>query len=279
MSNVALRDTATQIAELDHELETEDVGFSPRLVRAAISHQTAEFQIEGLPNQRRMEGIVLIAQRTRVFYPKFLMKNDTEQVKAFTESRPFCSSTDIVNGKLIETGWDARAIPEVAAKLKDMLGEGGLECKRCRFAKWGSLELLGNSGARGQACNEHRRLLFWRPGVVIPILIPIPTTSITAWDRYCSSLQVANYKYNQVVTEIGLEKKEGTGGQTWSTVTFMMSKERTPEMTDQLLQKVNYAGKEQSLASALKDIFMNVQAAIEDEDTTNGNGTTTKEDF
>lgn len=258
MSEIVERNTDA-LAELDAELD-EDPGFNPIPVRMKINHQSALLEIPGLPGQDAMEAVVLAASRVRVFFPRMGVEVTTNEILQFCDNRPFCHSFDYVNGNLIEADWDNA--PESADMLRKKIAEGALACTMCPLDKWESVGLLGRTG-RGKACAELRRLLLWRQGWDVPVILSVPTSSIRAWDGYCSSLSVTSKKLYHVVTKISLEAKSGAG-KNWAVAKFTMKDVITEEMRQQLIERVNLRGIEQSRAKALVDVFKRRELAEED---------------
>lgn len=254
------------LAELDAEMD-EEPGFNPVPVRVKINHPSALFELPGVDNIDQMEVTILSAVRVRVFYPRFGVEASTEEVLKFTSNRPFCSAQDYVTGNLVDADWE-HAVPEAATMLKDKLAEGGLNCTKCPFNEWGSVTLIGREG-RGKACAELRRLCLWKPGWSVPVILSIPSSSLRAWDEYCSSLNMAGYRPHYVVTRVSLEQKSGPG-RSYSVAKFKYQSTITEEMKSELLSPVNYRGKEQSLAKALVDIFKGKDITLEDYPTNGG---------
>jgi len=110
--------------------------------------------------------------------------------------------------------------------------------------------------------------------MTIPAILPIPSTSIRAWDVYCSSLEATKLKHNKVITEITAEVKEA-GGMMWSVLKFVKSGDITEEMATELVTEVMFKGQKQMLATALVDLFRGRELSIEDYAT---NGSTAEGD-
>ena len=264
------------LAMLDDAIGDQDSGYVPQIVNISIIHPTGQFSIEGMPSQSRISGIALSARRTRVFFTQFGNQEISDDVIKFTNGRPFCSSENGVDARLCDSSFEDITNPSKDAILmiRDKISVGGLKCSLCPLSKYGSVELLGVNG-KGQACKELRRLLLWR-GVAIPMVLNIPTSSIRAWDQYCSSLAIANKSYNKVQTEITLSVKEA-GRNKWSVCEFAFKDDIEDEMIHALLQPVvNADGIEMPLAKAMINQFNRVEVKVEDYMGSNGS---TKEDF
>lgn len=246
---------------LDAELD-DDIGFNPIPVRVKINHQSALFDIPGMGNLDSLEVVVLSAMRVRTLFGNMGAQSATKEISEFTSNRPLCSSSDYVNGNLIDGDWDKA--PESAKALKAKISEGALVCSEssCPMNKWGSIELMGKEG-RGKACAELRRLCIWKSGWNIPVIISIPTSSIRAWDEYGSALSVGNLKPHYVTTKITLEEKSFPGV-TYAVVKFKLVETITEAIRDELLTRVNIRGQEQTLIKSLVGIFKDRELTSED---------------
>jgi len=264
---IAKRDSGSALAALGSVLDEEAQGYDPQIIRMKIIHESGEFQIPSLPSVKRLEGIILASRRIRVFFPDMAIKGDKKRILDFTNKRPFCSSPDCATGILSMD--DFSSIKDKNSPiifLKNKIAEGAGLCKKCPLAEWGSVSLLGQNG-RGQACKELRRLLYWQPGMSIPVLLSISTSSIRSWDQYCSALNAAGTLHNKVVTELDLNVV-GEGDETYSIVEFSKSGEITEEMAEELVKEVVLDGRAQPLVKALVAVFRGRD--IEQDDYPNG---------
>lgn len=264
-----MTEAIAKMDSLKEVLDKESQGFNPSPVVIKINHPDASFVIPGLPATKRLTGVVLASKKVRVFFPRMGNKKDTESLLTFTNNRPFCSSSNYLHGRLVDADWDtAKSNKEsVAIFLKEKIAEGGLECSQCPLDAWESVAVLGRDG-RGKACGELRRLLYWQPGMLIPTILPIPTSSIRNWDQYCSGLQVGGVNHFQVVTEVTLEQKEAPGMK-WSVAKFVMDSSVEEDMAVELMAEVVQDGKPMALINALINIFKGKDLGL-DEYPTNG---------
>jgi len=243
---------ANENALLDAELEDEDIGFNPTPINIKINHSSAIFEIPGIDNVDTLEIVVLAASRVRVMFPQ--MGNDaiTQELLEFTGNRPLCASHDYANGELVELDWTDK-VPDAAEMLKSKIAEGALVCSQCPLNKWESVELMGKTG-RGKACSERRRLCLWTNGWNTPVILSVPSSSIKAWDEYCSSLSIGHFKPHHVVTRLTLETRTAPG-RSYSVIKFKFSSPLDDAARAELLTPVDLRGEEQSLIKALVDIF------------------------
>lgn len=262
MTNELSTELTGSIALLNEELQNEAVGYNTQLVVTKINHQEGTFAIPSLPSVPRLEGIILASRRARLFYPRFGNEQITDTILGLTNNRPFCSSNDYLNGTLVDLEWGELPENSPARGLHDQIARGGLECKKCPLDAWESVKLLGKEG-KGKACGELRRLLFWSPGVTIPILLSVPVSSIRAWDGYCSSLEAVNTKHNLVVTEINLEKREAPGRK-WSVMDFAKSGDMTESIAAELLTEKMTEDGIKKLHRHLLDVFKGREIGLDE---------------
>lgn len=264
-NEVAIQDANSEMAELDKILDDALAdSYVPQLVQAKIVHATASFSIEGMPDMSSITGIVLSAKRQRVFFPKFANQDMGKKLLALSDKRPYCSSANCVKGDLAEI--DAESVAGEVRSAVDMirakLAQGGLICKLCPFAKFGSVTDFGLSG-RGQICNELRRLLFWKPDVKLPMIVTLPPTSIREWDGYMSSLDFAKRTANKVFTEISLVPVE-TGSMKYATARLEYKSDINQDILRLMLAPMVIDGVEKSFIKAMIDLFQNKPMEIED---------------
>jgi hypothetical protein len=254
------------LAMIASQLDEEASGFNPTPVVIQIVHTQGMFAFPALPPESRLTGVILASRMVRVFFPRMAHEEDSEKLTEITGGRPFCSSQDYIHGTLT----DAESSDELFNIIKDKISEGAGNCVNgCPLNKWGSTEILGRSG-RGKACAELRRLLFWRPGMQVPAIFPVPTSSIKAWDGYCSALGTVGQRHNRVITEITAEVKSATGMK-WSVLKFAKAGDVTEEMAEELVSEVVFRGTKQTLIKSLVDLFAGREIAA-DEYPINGSG-------
>lgn len=257
------------LAELNEGLADDASGYDERLVIVKINHPDSKFVLGGMPPQNRLEGVILASKKSRILYPKYGNENTGKEILELTNKRPFCSSSDSISGVLVEDiEWDKLKQDDPAIMLKNQIAEGALVCKPCPLNQWESVQLLGKDG-KGKACGEIRRLLFWRAGVTVPILLTITSTSIRNWDAYCSALEATNSKHNLVITEIGLEPVKGLG-QNYSRATFQAVGAMTNVMADELMVEVMTPDGMKKRWQHLRDIFIGRELSLDETPDANG---------
>lgn len=157
-----------------------------------------------------LTGIVFDSVRTRGYWPE---KNGSKI--------PFCSSIGGVVGHINPTFTDndfkaatrARVPhPAIVAYTDSKPIPIEIPCASCPMNVYGSAHQGGNS--KGKACGEKRRLLFLPDGWHMPIIVNLPTMSVTGWDSYCSTLRSQfGLPFYAVKTTFKIEKKENADGQ------------------------------------------------------------------
>ncbi len=144
---------------------------------------------------------------------------------------PDCSSSDGINGFERETG---------ECKV----------CKDCPLNKFGS----GENG--GKACKTKRRIFIIRQGEALPVVLTLPTGSITDFSKYIMRLVSKGKKSNQVVTKFSLKKAQNNGGIAYSKVVLNTERNLTPE------EQKNIS----NLTEQVKAIANNLQESYESEE-------------
>ena len=95
-----------------------------------------------------------------------------------------------------------------------------LECAKCDFMKFGSDE-----SGKGKACKEKRRLYLLREGEVLPIIMTLPTGSLSEYSKYIMRLLNRGRKSNQVVTKFSLKKAQNATGINYSQAVFAVERQ------------------------------------------------------
>jgi hypothetical protein len=265
MSEITIKDANNELSELDKVLDDALAdSFVPQLVQAKIVHATASFSVEGMPDQSSITGIILSAKRQRVFFPKFSNQELNNKLHNLSEKRPYCSSTNCVKGDITQIDVDSVAgeVRNSVDMIRSKLAQGGLICKLCPFAKFGSVGDFGLSG-RGQACNELRRLLFWKPDTKFPMIVTLPPTSIREFDGYMSSLDFGKRTANKVFTEISLIPV-ATGSTKYATARLAYKSDINQDILRLMLTPMVIDGIEKSFIKAMIDLFLNKAPEIDD---------------
>ena len=117
---------------------------------------------------------------------------------------PDCSSMDGKVGIVSETG-----------ECRD--------CKSCPYAKFGS----GENG--GMACKQKRALYLLREGEMLPVLMTLPTGSLSEFTKYVTRLITKAMKANNVVTRFSLKRAQNSTGINYSQVVCAVDRVLSPE--------------------------------------------------
>lgn len=91
------------------------------------------------------------------------------------------------------------------------------KCELCPYNKYGSAD--GGQG-RGKACKNTRRLYLMRPGDVLPIVLTLPSTALSTFDKYRVKLIYGKKQLHSVMTKITLKNATNKDGITYSTPIF-----------------------------------------------------------
>ena len=159
-------------------------------------------------------GVVIMATSPRA---AFVGDSDTEQ------RSPICSSVDGVTGMVFAGlfGEDNEDMLEDAEKMEvahPVLAERSRmtwDCSTCALNQWGS----AGGGMRGKACKEMRRLLVLSDDSDAPVIVTLPPTSLTVWDKYAAARSNrADRAFYLVRTKLGT-RSEKRGSFDWGVLT------------------------------------------------------------
>jgi len=197
------------LAEMDAEGEA-GYEFIPERVKLGAGGMLAFQCSDGSIMQPPIEGVVVIAQRARAYWP----------VKGTGSAPPLCSSRDGVEGwydpdnSLARDAAAQRVKHPAALVLDAAAAEGPWPCAQCPLAQWGSAP-AGN----GQACKVLRRLVVLFKGWAAPALLTLPPTSVKVWDQYVSGRKSRGRAYFDTWSKIGLASDRSQGGDPYAKLT------------------------------------------------------------
>ena len=117
---------------------------------------------------------------------------------------PDCSSLDGKIGVLKESG-----------ECRD--------CKDCPHVKFGT----GENG--GMACKQKRRMYLLREGEILPLIMTLPTGSLSEFTKYVTRLVAKGKHANGVVTKFTLKKVQNSTGISYSQVVCAVLRPLTPD--------------------------------------------------
>ena len=136
--------------------------------------------ITGKPEYvQEFDGVVIFHKDGRVYWEKPLAESGGNEP-------PDCSSADCVVG----------------------IGNPGGSCGQCPFARFGS----DQQGGRGQACKQVKQLFVARSDGLLPVVLPLPPTSLSVARKYFLRLTSRRIPYYGVLTRFSLEKATNKGG-------------------------------------------------------------------
>ena len=161
------------------------------LPRIKVASGTALWLIPGLEGdttQQAIEGVIVSARDTRVYYAS----KDAGNVP------PDCSSIDGLVGIGKPGG---RCVARTDADGKILPG--------CPLAQWDS----GENGA--QACKQVKQLFMLRGVSMLPEVVSLPPTSLKAIRQFFLKLATQGIQYYQCILRIELEKAQSAQGKTY----------------------------------------------------------------
>jgi hypothetical protein len=164
------------------------------LPRIKVNSGTALWLIPGLEGDttaQAIEGVVVAARDTRVYY----CSKDAGNVP------PDCSSMDNVTG----------------------VGKPGGACATCPLAQWES----GENGA--QACKQVKQLFMLRGTSMLPEVVSLPPTSQKAIRGFFLKLATQGIQYYQCILRIELEKAQNAQGKTYGKAVLKFVRKLSPE--------------------------------------------------
>ena len=79
-----------------------------------------------------------------------------------------------------------------------------------------------------KACKEKRCLYLLREGEILPIIMTLPTGSLSEFTKYVTRLVAKGKHANTVVTRFALKKAQNSTGIAYSQATFSVARNLTP---------------------------------------------------
>ena len=140
--------------------------------------------LDGEETAQRIEGVVVFARDTRVYY----------QSKDAGNTPPDCSSLDGITG----------------------VGKPGGACADCPLAKWDSAQ----DASGGQACKQVKHLFILRGESMFPEIVSLPPTSLKAARQFLTRLTTQGIPYAKALIAIELEKAQNPQGKTYGKAVF-----------------------------------------------------------
>lgn len=120
--------------------------------------------------------------------------------------------------------------PPVCKSINGMEGQGICEengedsclCVDCDYNQWGSFKkFIDNADdSNKKACQEKHRIFILRSGELLPVLLPLPATSLEPLKLYMTKIAQKGKHYSTVITKISLEKVTSKGGLNYAKAVF-----------------------------------------------------------
>ena len=87
---------------------------------------------------------------------------------------------------------------------------------------------VGSGENNSKACKEKRCLYLLREGEILPIIMTLPTGSLSEFTKYVTRLVAKGKHANTVVTRFALKKAQNSTGIAYSQATFSVARNLTP---------------------------------------------------
>lgn len=146
---------------------------------------------------KSIDGIVLMQKTTRNYW---------QEAYTGEGSPPNCQSKDLISG----------------------VGNPGGLCATCPYAQWGS----GKDG--GQACKLVSTLFVLKPGEMLPVIVPVPVTSVGVIKKFMLGLASKSIKYSNAILGFGLVPDQNKGGIKYSKIKPRLIAVLPPEAKEQI---------------------------------------------
>jgi hypothetical protein len=200
----AALDVATIAAELGEDPASLGMLLFTRVKMPSGGSPAFEIENPDDPNDpevvKSIEGVIVAHHATNAYWAQGLEESGGN-------TPPDCVSPDGV------TGHGDRGVDHSTGETDDPALPH--DCASC----W--LNQFGSDPSGGKACKNRRHLYILRSGDLIPLLLPLPATSLKAWRTFAvKSLMARGRHWYSVVTRIGLEPAQSSSGIKYSRATF-----------------------------------------------------------
>lgn len=205
--------------DIQDALSEEMDGFTPTFEKVRIpaggglAYEIPGEDLESPDMAKEFKGVILFHHPINVYYKE---KFDG------SSNPPECSSMDGKTGFDNETG-----------EIRD--------CSKCPLSKFGTAE-----DGKGKACKQKRRLYVLRAGEQFPLLLTLPTGSLSEFSKYIMRLLNRTKKSSHVVTKFSLKKAQNSTGINYSQAVFAVDRELAP---DEKVHIEKMAGQIKSMAN------------------------------
>lgn len=139
--------------------------------------------LDGDEPAKELLGVIVHAQDQRAYWAQRLGQGGGG-------APPDCSSLDMFTG----------------------IGNPGGACVTCPFAQFGSAVRDDGSEGRGQACKAVKVLYVLLPHAVLPVVVPVPPSSLKNLKSYLLRLASQAIPYHRVITRLKLQKTKNPDG-------------------------------------------------------------------
>jgi hypothetical protein len=215
------------VAMLQNNLGTQITAFDLDRVKVPAGGGTT-WEVPSLTGMQKtevLEGIILHLKDTRSYWSKKFGGGNVP---------PDCASSDMLRG----------------------VGKPGGDCLKCPMAQFGTAPGQDGKPGRGQACKHVRLMLFLRQDDLIPLLVPVPPSSVKGAKKYSLRLVGGGYPYQGVVTQLRLTKTKNNDGIEYGQIEFSMARKLETAELERVM----------TIAGALKEVFAKAEVVAADVD-------------
>jgi hypothetical protein len=189
-----------------------------------------EFTDDPSTNPREFTGVILGSHDRNVLWDKAFGVNEAPAAGSDGSERlPACSSNDGLYG-VPRQGFRHAALSRTPNPVA--VGTERINCKTCPYNQWSSRGLIpaklrpgeDPATAKGKAVSNYRILYVMMAGREVPMEMIIPSTSISSYDEYLSSLIQRGIPVQGIVTKF-TQQQQSKNGQRFCTALFTMEAE------------------------------------------------------
>ncbi len=131
-----------------------------------------------------------------------------------------------------EKEYTGERVPPDCVSVNNLVGRGrpGGECANCPMSQWDS----DPKGGGGQACKQVQVLFILKPGDLLPIIVPLPPTSVGPFKKFLTLMTMQGYPYYSCVLNFRLQSAQNKGGIKYSVIAPTIDAKLPPESLAQV---------------------------------------------
>jgi hypothetical protein len=154
---------------------------------------------DGVKAVKEFSGVIVGSKSSRAFWREAIQSGHTP---------PDCMCDDCASGSGV--------------------GEPGGPCGQCPMNEWGSAQPKDGKPSKGKACSEKRMLLVFVEGMLLPLVLVVPPTSLKGASKHMMKLSSFGKPFWSVETKFRLAK---AGSGQHCVIEFDIASRLTPEQT------------------------------------------------